>query len=189
VYLLVLVPLLNVYGEKEEILTQKRMLAAKLATAAGELPRLNQRLTQLRQASSARKIFLEGSSDAIAGANLQSHIEELANTAGIVISTTEARPPEVLGPDRKIGLRIAVSGGYESILKFLATVESGSPPLVLDNLQIHAALGGRLSLPTYPMTPPQTPNQSSEQAASARLDAGLDVYGFRRSESSLAWKP
>ena len=188
-YLLVLVPLLNVYGDKEKILTQKRMLAAKLATAAGELPRLNQRLTQLRQASSARKIFLDGSSDAIAGANLQSHIEELANTAGIVISTTEARPPEVLGPDRKIGLRIAVSGGYESILKFLATVESGSPPLVLDNIQIHATLGGRLSLPAYPVALPQTPNQPSDQPAEARLDAGLDVYGFRRSGSAMAWNP
>jgi len=188
-YLLVIEPLLDAYASKEEILTQKRMLVVKLAAAAGELPRLKERLTQLRQAASARKIFLDGSSDAIAAANLQSHIEELANTAGVTISTTEARPPEARGPDRKIGLRIAISGRYESILMFLAAVESGSPPLVLDNIQIHATLGGRLSLPAYPVALPQTPNQPSDQPAEARLDAGLDVYGFRRSGSAMAWNP
>jgi hypothetical protein len=49
------------------------------------------------------------------------------------------------GGYRRIGLRYAVSGPYETLVKFLARLEMATPPLGIDNLQIRriAAAGHR----------------------------------------------
>jgi hypothetical protein len=75
------------------------------------------------------------------------------------------------GGYRRIGLRYALSGPYETLMKFLARLDAATPPLVVDNLSIHGV-----------MRRPDAP------AASA-LDAGLDVYGFRNNENLVAAKP
>ena len=61
-----------------------------------------------------RRSPLEGASDAIASANLQSRIEELAASAGATISSTESLPAEVRGGYRRIGLRYVLIGSYET---------------------------------------------------------------------------
>ena len=89
----------------------------------------------------------------------------------MTIGSTESLPVEVRGDYRRIGLRYAVSGPYETLVKFLAKLEAATPPLVIDNLQIHGVL-------RRPGTP-----------AASTLDAGLDVYGFRNNENLVAAKP
>src|SRR5262249_35167828 len=126
---------------------------------------------QLRSAASSRKITLEGATDAIASANLQSRIEELASSVGATIGSTESLPAEARAGYRRIGLRYVLSGQYETLVKFLAKLEGATPPLVIDNLQIHGVLRR-----------PGTPGASG-------LDAGLEVYGFRSNENSVAEKP
>ena len=86
------------------------MLVPRLKAAADELPELRARVAQLRATAGARKVTLDGSSDAIAAANLQSHIEELAASVGVTIGSTESLPVEVRGGYRRIGLRYTLSG-------------------------------------------------------------------------------
>ena len=131
-------------------------------------PALRTRVEQLRAAAGTRKITLEGASDAIAAATLQSRIEELAASAGATIGSTESLPAEARSGYRRIGLRYVLSGSYETLVKFLAKLESATPPLVIDNLHIHGVL-------RRPGTP-----------AAAGLDAGLDVYAFRDGQKSVA---
>jgi hypothetical protein len=171
IYLFVAAPLLEFYAERAAAVENARMLVPRLKAAADELPGLRSRAAELRATASTHKVTLDGSSDAIASANLQSHIAELAASAGVTIGSTESLPAEVRGGYRRIGLRYALSGPYEVLVKFLAKLEAATPPLVIDNLQIHGV-----------MRRPGTP------AASA-LDAGLDVYGFRNNENLVAAKP
>jgi general secretion pathway protein M len=138
-----------------------------LNAAAAELPGLRAQLATLQAAASARKIVLDGTSDAIASANLQRRIEELGTSTGVTISSTEAVAAENRGAYRRIGLRLAVSAGYAAIVKLLGAINAAAPPLVLSNLQIHGIVR-------------PTGDQSN-----ARLDAGLEVYGFRNSEAPL----
>ena len=126
---------------------------------------------QLRAAAGTRKITLEGASDAIAAATLQSRIEELAASVGATIGSTESLPAEARSGFRRIGLRYVLSGPYETLVRFLAKLETATPPLVIDNLHIHGVL-------RRPGTP-----------AAAGLDAGLDVYGYRNGEKAGAGKP
>lgn len=170
VYLLVVSPLLGLYAERAAVLEDRRMLVPRLRAAADELPALRARVEQLRAAAGTRKITLEGASDPIAAATLQSRIEELAVSAGATIGSTESLPAEARSGYRRIGLRYVLSGSYETLVKFLAKLESATPPLIIDNLHIHGVL-------RRPGTP-----------AAAGLDAGLDVYAYRDGEKSVAVK-
>jgi general secretion pathway protein M len=171
IYLFAAAPLLELYAERAAAVENARLLVPRLKAAADELPGLRARAAELRATASTHKVTLDGSSDAIASANLQSHIAELAASAGVTIGSTESLPTETRGGYRRIGLRYALSGPYETFVKFLARLDAATPPLVVDNLSIHG-------VPRRPGTP----------AASA-LDAGLDVYGFRNNEHLVAAKP
>ena len=170
VYFVAVSPLLGLYAERAAVLDNRRMLVPRLRAAADELPALRARVEQLRAAAGTRKITLDGASDAVAAATLQSRIEELATSAGATIGSTESLPAEARPGYRRIGLRYVLSGSYETLVKFLAKLESATPPLVIDNLHIHGVL-------RRPGTP-----------AAAGLDAGLDVYAYRDGEKSVAVK-
>jgi general secretion pathway protein M len=170
-YLLVVMPLLDRYAERQAILENQRMLLPRLKAAADELPALRARAAELRAAARTRKVTVDGASDAIASANLQSHIEELAAAVGATIGSTESLPAEVRAGYRRIGLRYVLSGPYETLVKLIARLEAATPPLVIDNVHIHGVL-------RRPGTP-----------AASGLDAGLDVYGFRSNENPGAVKP
>ena len=171
VYLLAVAPLLDLYAGRQAVVENRRMLVPRLRAAAEELPALRARVGELRATASGRKLTLEGASDAIASASLQSRIEELAVSVGATIGSTESLPAEVRGGYRRVGLRYVLSGPYETLVKFLAKLEAATPPLVIDNLHIHGVLRR-----------PGTPVASG-------LDAGLDVYGFRSNENPAAAKP
>ena len=175
VYLLLVSPVLELYSQREATLADRRMLAPRLTAAAAELPGLRARLVELQATATTRKIALDGASDAIAAANLQSCIEELAASAGVTIGSTEGLPAENRGGYRRIGLRLAISGDYDAMIKLLSAIETAAPPLVLSNLQFHGVMR-QMGQP--PMGQPQT----------SRLDAGFEVYGFRRTDTPVALK-
>jgi general secretion pathway protein M len=170
VYFVVAAPLLALYTERAALLEDRRMLLPRLRAVGDEVPALRARAEQLRATAGTRKITLEGASDAIAAATLQSRIEELAASVGATIGSTESLPAEARSGYRRIGLRYVLSGSYETLVKFLAKLETATPPLVIDNLHIHGAL-------RRPGTP-----------AAAGLDAGLDVYAYRDGEKSATAK-
>lgn len=147
------------------------MLLPRLKATAAELPELRARASELSAAASTRKVTLDGASDAIAAANLQNRIEELATSVGATIGSTESLPAEVHSGYRRVGLRYVLSGPYETLVKLLAKLEAATPPLVIDNLHIHGVL-------RRPGTP-----------AASGLDAGLDVFGFRDNENPVTRKP
>jgi general secretion pathway protein M len=173
VYLVMVVPLVNYYAERQSVLENRRMLLPRLSAAAEELPALRARGSELRAAAGARKVTLEGASDAIASANLQGRIEELAASAGATVSSTEGLPAEVRGGYRRIGLRYVLVSSYETLLRLLAKLEVATPPLVIDNLHIQGGL--RLYRRGQPAT---------QGLATPALNAGLDAYGFPRQRES-----
>lgn len=169
-YLLVVAPVLDFYAQREAMLTDRQMLAPRLSAAAGELSGLRTRLAELNAAASSRRITLDGRSDSIASANLQSRTEELATSAGVTIGSTEGLTAESRGGYNRIGLRVAVSGEYEAIVKLITGIEMAAPPLVLGTLQIHGVL------------------RPNGEPTHARLDANFEVYGFRDAETPVALK-
>ncbi len=164
---MVVTPLLDFYAQREAMLADRQMLAPRLSAVAGRLPGLRGRLAELKTAASSKRITLAGRTDSIASANLQSRIEELAAAAGVTIASTDGLTVQNRGGYNRIGLRVAVSGAYEGIVKLAAGIETAAPPLVLGTLQIHGVL--RENATILP-----------------RLDASFEVYGFRHAETPVA---
>ncbi len=166
-YLLVVVPLREFYLDREAALEDRQMLVPRLEAASREVPALRARLAELRSAASTSKITLDGASDAIAAANLESRIEEIASSLGTTLGSTEGLPAENRGGYRRIGVRIAVSGEYEALVKLVGALETASPPLVVDNLHIRNVF-----------RPTGMPG-----AGTGKLDAAFEVYGFRSTDA------
>jgi general secretion pathway protein M len=174
-YLLLVAPVADLFVERQARLDDRRELLPRFLAAAEELPGLRARVAQLRAAASLRKVTLKGASDAIASADLESRIDALASSVGATIGSTEALPAETHGGYRRIGLRLALSGSYETLIRLVAEIEEATPPLIIDNLQIHGVLRR-----------PGLPSAAGEDAA---LDAGFDVFGFRDGAVAAANRP
>ncbi len=170
VYLLVVAPVLGFYRERAAVLEERLLLAPRLKAAAAEVPALKERLAALAVQSRARKITLDGASDAIASANLESRIDALAGTVGATVGSTESLPAKAVGPYRRIGLRVVLSGSYETMVKLLAALDETTPPLVIDDLEVHGMI-----LP-------------AAQARNIGLNFSLNVYGFRGSATERTAK-
>ena len=175
VYFLAAAPLLDLYAERDATLRHSRMLLPRLEAVAEELPALRARLAELQVADGSREITLDGASDALASANLQSRIEGFAAASGISIGSTESVPAEPRGAYRRIGLRLVLNGPYDTLVKLLAKLETATPPLIVDNLQIHGVV--------------RRPGRAATSETDLGLDAGLDVYAFRADEKPAAGKP
>jgi general secretion pathway protein M len=173
-YLLLVAPIADLYAERQARLEDRRILLPRLIAAADQLPSLRTRVAQLQAAASLRKVTLEGASDAIASADLESRIDALASSVGATIGSTEALPAEARGGYRRIGLRLALSGSYETLVKLIARIEAATPPLIVDNLQIHGVL--------------RRPGLPDGSQADAALDAGFDVFGFRGNDTPIEKK-
>jgi hypothetical protein len=163
-YLLIAIPLQDLYLERQAALEDRGMLASRLAVAATELPALRARLTEQRAAASTSKVTLDGANDAIASADLQSRVEALATSLGVTLGSTEALTAVDRGAFRRIGLRFAVHSDYGSLVGLLGSIDTSVPPLILDNLHIRSVtrpglMGGNL-----------------------QLDAGFEVYGIRSND-------
>ncbi|HUC12744.1 MAG TPA: type II secretion system protein GspM [Stellaceae bacterium] len=170
VYFLAAAPLVDLYQQREAKIEDGRMLLPRLEAIARQLPALRSEVARLRAAARIRKVTLEGASDAIASANLESRIEALATSVGATIGSTESLPVEKNDGYRRIGLRFALNGPYETLVRLLAKLEEATPPLVVDNLQVHGVL--------------RRPGLPQAATADIGLDAGLDVYGFRTDDKT-----
>ncbi len=167
-YVGILSPLIDLYRTGETTLTERRLLVPRLERVAAEVPTLRERLAELQATGTTRDVALDGASDALASANLQSRIEQLARANGVTITSTEAIPAEDRGPYRRIGLRLTVSGKYETVVKLLAAVEEAQPPIAVGNLQMHGLF------------------RAIEVRANHALDTRFEAYGLRVNGAAAA---
>jgi hypothetical protein len=174
-YFLAVAPLVELYQQRAATLEDGRMLLPRLQAVAASLPALRALVGEQRAAARTRKVTLDGASDAIASANLESRIDGFASAVGATIGSTESLPAETRDGYRRIGLRIALNGPYETLVRLLAKIEEAAPPLVVDNLQVHGVL--------------RRPGLPQSGAADVGLDAGIDVYGFRSADKTMAGPP
>ena len=170
-YLVLAAPLLNLYHGRAARMASQRELLVKLGAIAAELPALRARVEDLRVAANSHKLTLDGASDAIASATLQGQIEQFAATSGVTVGSTESLPIDTQGEYHRVGLRMLISGSYESMMKLLATIEKATPPLVVDGLQIHSLI------------------RRAGASKTLGLDASLEVSGFRANEIGAVAKP
>lgn len=131
-------PLLDLYDSGTDTLTQRRALAGRSEDVASTLPALRREQQALAQVAPPPTATLEGASDAIAAASLQSMLETMSQKAGAHLTSAEALPAEQVGAYRRVALRVSVDAGWVTLIHLLRTIERATPRMFIDELQLHA---------------------------------------------------
>ncbi len=161
VYLLLVAPLFDWYAERSAAFEDRQALAVRLARVVGEVPALRSEVARLRAAGSAGALTLDGESDAVAAAGLQERLEQLAAASGAMIGSVAILQADMRGAYRRIGVRVTVLASYPTLVGLLQALNAATPPLIVDNLQIHGGI-----LPIGSQTMP-------------KLTVSFELYGFR----------
>jgi general secretion pathway protein M len=107
-----LAPLWGWYQERAGALAQQRVLAARMQALAREIPALRAAVAAQGPDQGGAALLLQGNSDAIAGANLQSALQDLATQSGTSLDS---------GP---------------ALISFLTAIETARPRMIVDGLSL-----------------------------------------------------
>jgi general secretion pathway protein M len=164
-------PLIGRYAELSEQLAGRRLMLAHMEQIVAALPALRREADRAGSYAPPASTLLGGTTDAIAGATLQSAIQDMAAAANATLASSEALPSEQQGGFRRIGLRVAVHGDWPALVALLRAVEENPLRLVVSSLELHA-------------TAQQQP------ANTVQIEASFVVQGFRPgTESKPAGTP
>jgi hypothetical protein len=133
-------PLMEWYSARSSALADSRMVAARMAAIAATVPQLLREAAAARSSAAAgRAVALEAPSDAVAGATLQQHMQDLATAAGITLSSIETLPAVQQGDYRRISLKVTCAAPWPVLIGLLQKVEESVPRMLIDNLDLNAA--------------------------------------------------
>jgi general secretion pathway protein M len=154
-------PVMALYGARGERLSQRSALMQRMSAIAAELPRL--RLQAGPAAPTTAAPTIAAGSDALAAAQLQDAVQDLAADAGVGIASVDTLPAEPLGAYRRLALKISLDATLPTLVDIMARVQQAEPAMLIGALQIRALSG----------------SQPDEAGA---LSVDLTVYGYRRAE-------
>jgi Type II secretion system (T2SS), protein M subtype b len=128
----VLLPVSETYADLNERLESERKIlgrltAAENTTKTGSQPAIAPQMTN---------IFLEGESDAIRIAGLQSKLSESAQLLQLRLKSTQAVLAREDSGTRLVGVQTQLAGPIEQVQRFVHAIETASPPLFVDALSI-----------------------------------------------------
>jgi len=118
------------------------LLRAELSELTAQRERIGQQELTLRTmraaiesnkniGASLQNTFLQGDSEAVAEASLQSWLGEAAQNAGVDMNSISGAQPVDDGALRMIGVRTSVTGTYDRIVQLLAMIEASTPRLTV----------------------------------------------------------
>jgi general secretion pathway protein M len=160
VWLTAAAPLLGWYEARAAELAQHRLLAARMAALGQQIPALRAAVSAAG-ISAKNQVLLAGSTDAIADANLQSALHDLAVQAGTSLDSAAQLPTQQDGALRRIGMRVSVTATWPVLVALLEEIDTAHPYMIVDGLSINSNA-----------QPPQTDQEPA-------LQASFSVSGFQ----------
>ena len=133
-------PALDWYQGRAEYLTQQQTLADHMEAIAATAPALQRQVAAADTAPAPGQMLLVGATDAIAGAQLQQAVQDMAVKAGATVSSAEVLPADAVGIYRRIGLRVTITGGWPVMVALFTGLSQATPRMLVDDLSIHPSL-------------------------------------------------
>lgn len=157
-------PLLAWYQARDAALAQQRALAARMVALEQALPALRAAVAASGAQAAGAQTLLAGQSDAIAGANLQSAVQDLAAQAGTSLDSAAMQPAIQAGPLRRISMQVSVTASWPVLVALLQAVDNASPRMIVDSISLNStALPG--------------------DSESSTIQANISISGFRAGEA------
>jgi hypothetical protein len=161
IYVAAVAPLRSLYERGQETLQERLELARRLANSAAELPRLREAAAKWRGVTHDQDLLFAGSSDAVAGATLQSALKDLIEEGGATLTSAEILPSEASGKFAPVAVRVSFSGNLALIAAVLRGIEESRPVILVDRLDIRSG------------------NESGGEGDDPSFAIALDVHGYR----------
>jgi len=131
-------PALTWFENRQVLLAARQMEIAHSEMLRASLPALRAEVAG-SAGLNRPQILLAGDSDAIAGANLQSALTDLASQAGISLDSAEMAAVEPIGALRQVDVDVSVTATLPALAEFLNAIDTAQPRMIVDNLNIVAA--------------------------------------------------
>jgi hypothetical protein len=157
--LLVVAPVYSHLADLKERIEQERMMVGRLGRLAGDESARQALETQTKAAKSAG-LFIEGESESIRLAALQSNLSAIAAANGIKFRSARNLPSRDKYDLHLVGVQLQLVAPIAKLQKILLDIEQAKPTLFIDSMQITPLAYSRI-------TDTDEPGQ---------LDTRLDVY-------------
>jgi hypothetical protein len=157
-------PLLESYQEAQATIQRLRP-AIERGGAEGDLADLKDKVDRLKSQRNEATGLLASGNESIAAAQLQARLKTITDSAKGELKSTQILAPRDDGNFRRITIRGQIAGSLAAVQRILYELESSSPYLFLDNVEIRVATG---------------PARGTADAAATGLDLRLDVSGYLR---------
>ena len=136
----VVMPLTAWYGDRADALTQRAALMQRMQALAAAVPELREQAKAAAASKAGAAALLEGDSDSIASAAMQERLQAFLLQAGVQLNSVETLPGEQAGAYRRIRLRLSFNASWSMLLGLLKDLHLATPSLLVDELQLRAAL-------------------------------------------------
>jgi hypothetical protein len=162
IYLAVITPLTALYAGNAEQLQLRQELAQRLQRSAKALPELHAEADAVQGQVSDEDLLLDGDSDSVAAAALQSTVKDLVESAGARLISSEVLPSDKRETLQRVGIHVSFSGNLTLLTTVLQGIQLAHPVILVDNVDIQGA---------------DSADQSN--GPQKQLAIALDVYGFK----------
>ena len=159
------------YRFYEERLEQQQVRLEQFERMAASREPIQQLIASIRQDRNITAQYLPQSAPPLAAADLQQRVKAVVEAVGGTLRSTQALPPVEEGNAVKVAVNVTVSGDTESLQKILYDLESQTPLLFVDNLDVSAReIRQRL------------PNGRLTDYTRVQLNIQFEVSGYLRKE-------
>lgn len=155
-------PFMHLYQERNTEIEDRQSRLRDYRAAADSVPALAQQIEQFRHDPRIAARHLKNTVSTLAGAELQQHIQRLAEQHGARLVSMQIVKDHADAP-HAVTIRIRLHADTTAVLNLLFALESGSPRIVLNNLFLRTFSAPRGS-----------------------ADSALDI-GFDASAYTLGW--
>jgi len=167
-YLALVQPLLDDYLGTREAIADARAALARYRGVAADLPQRQKELARLRQRQATSEGFLQGPNDALVAAQIQNRIKALVEASHGELKSTQVLPAQDEGKYRRLAIRAQMTLDIGAAQRVLYGVETASPFLFLDNVDMRAHVIDRRR------------ERGGNPPSDNQLDVRIDVFGYMR---------
>ncbi|MEA3638345.1 MAG: type II secretion system protein GspM [Lamprobacter sp.] len=139
---------------------------------AASLPALRQALDAEQSNDAFKAFYFDADTPGLAGAQLQTQVQEMVRTAGARPISTQILPTSDEDDPPKVSVRIQLQGTTDQLLDLLYRVESARPFLLVDQLSIRSQARSTAGGPQRVARGPRIPDNQEQ------LTVRLDIFGY-----------
>ncbi len=156
-----------------QTITEREDQLARYRRLVQSLPGLQAELQQVRTDDAYKSFYFKAPTQALAGAQLQTQVQTIVNTASGRLLSTQILPENKKDDPPRIVVRTQVQGSTETLLEVLYQIEQARPFLFVERLSVRSS--------ARPMPANDARGRSMRQRADSRggeLTIRIDIFGF-----------